>query len=278
MTRSHHEKNCPKLWRSRRAIAIPVTFLMLFVSMTLLISTTYYFAVSRISAKGQTLKVSAAEQDMLSLEQLVKFVAWSPGTYQTHEFDDFGGKFRVIPNAKTLILNLTDGSFYDVFFNSSVGKAVYELPPSEVSSSDIFLCGDRRVIVNQSSSSMTQLCIAQATEFYEVMLSYRPLAGSTVAESGNGKPVNNLRVYVINLNSSQSMTQMGSFRLKITCVNVVSTWRNYNFTSPITSISVIADLDGTNGEVSLPISSNSQGAVVNLETVTCYIQIEKGER
>lgn len=274
MEKHKHKENSPKLLSSRRGIALPVTFLMLFVSLILLISATYYFSISRISAKTQALKVSGAEQGMLSLEKVVKFVAWSPGSYEIYEFDDFGGEFGVVPTAKRLVLNLTDdSSFYDVFFNSSIGKVVYELPPSETQD-NLFLKGDSRVIVNQSSSTMTQLYISQGTEHYEITLSYRPLAGSTVTGSSNGKPVNNLRVYIVNLNSSQNITRLGNFRLKVTCVNVTSSWRSYNFSDPVTSLSVKASLDGTNGEVSLPISSNSTGAIVNLETVICNVKTE----
>jgi hypothetical protein len=274
MEKHKRRENSPNLLSSRRGIALPVTFLMLFVSLILLISATYYFSINRISAKTQALKVSGAEQGMLSLEKIVKFVAWSPGSYEIYEFDDFGGEFGVVPTAKRLVLNLTDdSSFYDVFFNSTIGKVVYELPPSETID-NLFLKGDNRVIVNQSSSTMTQLYISQGTEYYEITLSYRPLAGSTVTGSSSGKPVNNLRVYIVNLNSSQNITRLGNFRLKVTSVNVTSSWRTYNFTDPITSLSVKASLDGTNDEVSLPISSNPQGAIVNLETVTCNIKME----
>jgi hypothetical protein len=243
--------------------------------MVLLISATYYFSVSRISTKTRALKVSGARQEMLSLERVVKFVAWSTGSYEIYEFGDFGGEFRVVPTAKRLVLNLTDNSsFYDVFFNSSIGKVVYRLPSSELQD-NLFLKGDSRVIVNQSSSTMTQLYVSQGSEYYyEVTLSYRPLTGSVVTGSSGGKPVNSLRVYIVNLNSSQSITRLGNFRLKVTCVNVTSSWRSYNFSSPISSLTVKASLDGSLGEVSLPISSNSQGAVVNLETVICNVKME----
>jgi len=275
MARLKTKPNSLKFLRSRVAIALPVTFLMLFVSLTLLISATYYFSINRISAKSQALKVSGVEQEMLSVEKVVKFVAWSPGSYEIYEFGDFGGKFKVLPTAKRLVLNITDdsSSFYDVFFNNSIGKVAYELPPSEAQD-NFFLKGDSRVVVNQSSSTMAQLYISQGIEYYEITLSYRPLAGSTVTGSSNGKPANSLRIYIVNLNSSQSITRLGGFRLKASCVNVASSWRSYNFTAPITSLTVKADLDGVLGEVSLPISSNAQGAIVNFETVTCSVKVE----
>jgi hypothetical protein len=42
----------------------------------------------------------------------------------------------------------------------------------------------------------------------------------------------------------------------------------------LTSISIKADLDSVASEVSLPISSNAQGAVINLETVVCRVKIQ----
>jgi len=268
------EKKSLNFLPSRRAIALPVTFLMLFASLTLLISATYYFSISRISAKSQMLKVSGVEQEMLSLEKVVRFISWSPGSYEIYEFSDFGGKFKVAPTAKRLVLNITDNSsFYDVFFNSSIGKLVYELPPSETQD-NFFLKGDSRAIVNQSSSTTTQLYTSQGAEYYEITLSYRPLAGSSPTGSSAGKPVNSLRIYIVNLNSSQTITRLGGFRLKISCVNVASSWRSYNLTAPITSLTVSANLDGVLGEVSLPVSSNAQGAIVNLETITCIVKME----
>ena len=264
-----------KFWLSKKGMAIPVTFLILFVSLSFIISLTYYFAVSRVNSRSVLLKVSAAKQNMFSLENSVTSVAWSPGSSKVHSFDDYGGNFVVEPEAKSLLINVTDNSFYDVVFNSSVGKAVYELPPSESMFSTVFLEGDNRVVVNQSTSTMTQLYESEGTESPEITLSYRPLASSTEIGSSDGKPLNNLRIYIINLNSSQSLTFQGSFYLRINCVNVTSTLRSYNFSYPITSLSVKVTLDGVDGEVLLPISSSAEGALVNLEIVMSEVRLQK---
>jgi hypothetical protein len=264
-----------KFWLSKKGMAIPVTFLILFVSLSFVISLTYYFAVSRVNSRGKLLKVSAAKQNMLSLENSVASVAWSSGSSKVHSFDDYGGNFVVEPEAKSLLINVTVSSFYDVVFNSSVGKAVYELPSSESMVSTVFLEGDNRVVVNQSTSTMTQLYESEGTKSPEITLSYRPLASSTETGSIDGKPLNNLRIYILDLNSSQSLTFQGSFYLRINCVTVTSIQRSYNFSYPITSLTVKATLDGVDGEVSLPISSSAEGALVNLEIVTCEVQLEQ---
>jgi hypothetical protein len=274
MTR-HRRRSLKPLVHSRKAIALPVTFLMLFVSLIVLITATYYFSITKISAKTLALKTVGVEQEMLSLEKTIKFVSWSPGAFEIYEFGDFGGKFKALPPARSLILNITDNtSFYDVFYSSSIGKVLYELPPSEEALEDIFLKGDSRAIVNQSSSTTTQLYIVQGAEYYELTLSYRPLAGSSATGLSGGKPTNSVRVYIVSLNASESIARLGAFRLKASCLTVTSTLRSYNVTSHLTSISIKADLDSVASEVSLPISSNAQGAVINLETVVCRVKIQ----
>jgi hypothetical protein len=261
--------------RSRRAIALPVTFLMLFVSLIILITATYYFSITKISAKTQALKTAGVEQEMLSFEKTIKFVSWSPGAYEVYEFGDFGGEFKALPTARSLILNITDNtSFNDVFYNSSIGKVLYELPPSEEALDNVFLKGDSRAIVNQSSSTTAQLYISQGIEHYELTLSYRPLVSSTATGLSGGKPTNSVRVYIVSFSASESIARLGTFRLKASCITVTSTLRSYNLTSQLTSISVRADLGSVATEVSLPISSNAQGVIINLETIVCRVQIE----
>jgi len=274
-SRRHVKKAPSRFWPSKRGMAIPVTFLILFVSLSLIISLTYYLAVSRINSKSQLLKVSAARQGMLYLEDSIASVAWSPGSSQVYSFDDCGGKLRVEPEAKSLLINLTDSSFYDVIFNGSVGKAVYELPPSESQVDNVFLKGDKRVVINQSRFTMTQLYISRGTESPEITLCYRPLVSSTVVGSSGGKPVNSLRIYVISLNSSQNIMLEGNFYLEIACLNVTSSSRSYNFSYQINSLLVKVNFDGATGEVSLPISSSAEGALVNVEIVTCDIRLQR---
>ncbi|MEA2090182.1 MAG: hypothetical protein U9O89_05430 [Thermoproteota archaeon] len=267
------KKTLSKLWRSKRAVAIPVTFLILFVSLVTIISATYCFAVTRISAKATMLQVSAAKQSMLQLDYSVGLTAWSPGASEVSHFDDCGGELKTKPSARTLTLNLTVGSFYEVVFNSSLGEIVYELPPSESSLCDFFLRGDSRTIVNQSFATMTQLFTSTGAKGPNITLAYRPLASCARVGLSSGKPLNSLRVYIINLNSSDSVTLQGVVYLRATCVNVVSNIKSYNFTSPVSSLTIQANLDGVDGHVEFPISSNAEGAIVNLELIVCHIRL-----
>ena len=275
MSRREQLKYTCTVWQSKRGIALPITFLVMFVSLTLLISTTYFFAISRISSESILLRVSGAKQDMFSLENSIASVTWSPGSSQIYYFDNWEGTLMMVPGDRRLVINVTDNSFYDIVFNSTIGSIIYTLPASGAQNEDFYPKGDSRAIVNQSASTMTQLHIFRDTESQRIMISYRPLAFSAPIASNNGKPVNNIRIYIINLNSSQPFTLQGNFHIKIACINVTSTTGSYDFLYQITFLTVKSTLDNVGDTVALPISSSEEGAIVNLEIVMCNVQLQR---
>jgi len=267
-----------KFLLSKKGLTIPVTYLILFVSLIVVISATYSLAVTQISARSALLKVSVAKQNIQFLDDAVRSVAWSFGASEVVYMDDCGGIFQTDLTAKNLIINLTDNvSFYDIVFNTSVGKAFYKLEASESNYDDLFVKGDNRAIINQSAFTMTQFFFAAGSDSKELTLCYRPSATAMQVSMKDGKPLNLIRIYVINLNSSANLMLREKSYLKVTSVNVTTTTRQYNFNSSISSLALKAILDATSSTVWLPISSNTEGAVVNLEIVTCNVKIQRAE-
>ena len=103
---NHKERKAVlRFLQSKKATALPVSFLMLFVSLTLIVSATYYISVTKIQARGQLLNIAVAKQDMTSFEDSVGFTLWSPGTSSTYHFEDSGGTFKTYPKVKNLLVN-----------------------------------------------------------------------------------------------------------------------------------------------------------------------------
>jgi hypothetical protein len=274
----HLKRQLRKLLRSKKAFAIPVTYLILFVSLIAIISVTYSFAIVQISARAALLKASVAKQNMQVLDNAVHSVAWSFGSSEVVYMDDCGGTFQTAPETKSLLINFTDDqSFYSVLFNSKVGKALYELEPSESNDDGLFVRGDDRAIINQTAFTMTQLYFAAGEDAKELTLCYRPSATVAVIGTSNGKPLNLIRIHVINLNSSQNLMLSEKFYLKVTSENVATTTSQYEFNQSISSLALKATPDGTQTTVWLPISSNTDGAVVNVEIVVCNVKIQRVE-
>jgi hypothetical protein len=270
------KKNSRKFLPSKRALAIPVTYLILFVSLIAVISATYSFAIVKISAKGALLKASVAKQNMQILDDAVHSVAWSFGASEVVYMDDTGGAFQTEPTAKKLVINFTDEhSFSELVFNSSVGKAFHELESSEFSNDGLFVRGDYRAIINQSASTMTQLYFGAGNDAKELTLCYRPFATAALVGTSNGKPLNLMRIYIINLNLSENLVLKEKFYLKVTAVNVTTVTRQYDFNVSVSSLALKTVFDGTSSTVWLPVSSNVEGAVVNLEIVTCNVKIQR---
>ena len=278
MHRKCFKKQIRKFLQSKKALAIPVTYLILFTSLIAIISVTYSFAVVKISARGALLKASVAKQNMQVLDDAVRSVAWSFGASKAVYMDDCGGIFQTQPTAKNLVLNFTDEqTFYDILFSSSVGKAFYQFESSEFSYEGLYIRGDGRAIINQSSFTMTQLYVETGNDAKELTLCYRPSATAATVGTSNGKPLNLIRIYILNLNSSQTLVLREKFYLKVTSLNVTTVTSQYEFNQSISSLVLEAVFDETTSIVRLPISSNADGAFVNLELVVCSIKIQKAE-
>ncbi|MBS7616843.1 hypothetical protein KEJ45_06570 [Candidatus Bathyarchaeota archaeon] len=264
-----------KFMRSRKALAIPVTYLILFASLLAIISITYGFAVARISAKGAALKLSVAKQNMQTLDDAVRSVAWSFGASKTAYMEDCGGVFQT-QSSKDLSLTLTDEqTFAYTVLNSSIGKVCYVLEASTESQEGLYVKGDSRAIINQSAYPMTQLYFARGENAQQLTLCYRPMATVLAAGTTDGKPLNFIRVYVISLASSEALTASGSFYVKASALNVTVESQLYNLNSTVSSLALKAVSDGVQTTVWLPIESNAEGAFVNLEILTCHIKIQR---
>jgi hypothetical protein len=220
-----------------------------------------------------------AKQAMNSLDEAVLSVLWQPGSSRTIDFGDFGGQLNVEPLLNSLVVNITDNNgISDTIFNSSVGQTVYELPYSESADTGLYLKGDSRILVNQSGSPVTQLYIISGAEHPEILLRYRLVTSSTVWGTEYNQTINDLRIYVVNFNASQNVELMGEVPLRISCSGIETTSKTYNMTYQSLALTVIANLGGVQGQVAIPISSETSGAIINVELVVCNVTIERWVR
>ncbi len=199
-----------------------------------------------------------------------------PGSSTTYDLSDSGGLLKIQPNSNVLTLSINDNlEVQETIFTSSIGKITYELPYSSTSETGLYLAGDSRTITNQSGSSTSQLCIAQGAEHPEIQLKYRPTVTYTVAGEEGGKVVNNIRIYIVNLNSSMEIALQGELPLQISCTSTQLESQNYEFSSAVGNFVLTSVLNGVGGSVSVPISSTSGGAIIHIETVVSNVSIQR---
>jgi hypothetical protein len=255
---------------------VPITFLILLASTLGIVSFTYYFSVQRVSAESQILKVSTAKENLLSLDDVICKTLWQPGSSSTFELPDSGGRIQIQSANNTLTLEVNDAfEVYETIFNSSIGQVIYELPYSR-SQAGLYLKGDSQSITNRSGASISQLFIANGEEHPEIQLRYRPTVSSVVTGlDEDGKAVNNIRIYVVNLNSSVTLALQGLLPLKISCVNTQLLSKDYSVASSTENLVITSTLNGSIGAVSIPISTTPQGATIHMETVVCNVAIER---
>lgn len=256
-----------------RGLATPVSMLIIFFSLTLVSTITYYYAVSRVDARKEDLKLIAAEEKMLDLEEAVSSSAWSPGSARVLAFSDYGGELSVEPAGNHLKINVTMGISSRVLFNSSVGRVLYKLPFTSSRHIGSWLRGDQRSVVNRSSAYQAQVHVERGDEREELIVGYRPMVSSSSGGLVAGRRVNNIRIYIINLNGSQSLSSGGEFHLKVLCSGVSTSVHTYNLTSSVSSVGITATLSGSERTVEVPITSGPSGSTVRFEVLVCHIEV-----
>jgi len=254
-----------------------VTYLTLFVSLLVIVSVTYSYAVVKINGKNAQVKGSVAKQNMQILDDVVHRVAWSHGASEVISMDDCGGTFKTAATNIRLLLNLTDeSSFNDILFDSPVGQAKYELQ-NGIGDIGTYFRGDGRAVINATAFTVTQLHVTSGENSVQIVLNYRPFATSTTVGQSDGKPVNRIRINILSLNASESLWLKEKFSLKIGSLNVTCRTCSYSLNTSVSSLALKAELDGTETTIWLPIESNIQGANVIVDIVTCTIKIQKME-
>jgi hypothetical protein len=193
------------------------------------------------------------------------------------DFNDCNGELNVQPSANLMTINITadNGTIASAIFSTIIGQVTYELPYYESPETGLFLKGDGRTIVNQSGATVTQLYIARGAEHQEILLRYRPFASFIDSGTQGDKSVIDLRIYIVNLNVSQSIELSGKVPLKISCDSVENFVSSYDIPYQLNTLTVTAVSEGTEGQVAFSISCAYGGAVLTVEVVVCNIEIER---
>ncbi|MGD0995229.1 MAG: hypothetical protein ABR909_06865 [Candidatus Bathyarchaeia archaeon] len=257
-------------------MALPVTFLILLVSTLGIITVTYYFAVENINTQSEALKVSTAQQDFISLDNDILSTLGQPGSSSTIDLSDSGGLTNITSNILTI--NVTDNSDIDeTIFNSSVGQVTYELPCSGSIDTGFYLVGDSQTITNQSGASPSQLYITNGPQGPEIQLQYRPTVTYAAAGYEDGQAVYDVRIYIVNLNSSALIAWGGELPLQISCTSTQLTTETYNvpYQPEPVNLVISSQLNGASGSVSIPISSTHEGSIIYIEKVISNVSIER---
>lgn len=260
--------------RTRHGLAASVSMLLILFSLTIVSTIAYSYALGSIGSRKQDLKLVAAEEKMLDMESAISAVVWSPGSIRTLAFSNYDGQLRVEPDANHLLLNATmDGTTYTLF-DSDTGRFIYELPSTVIGHYGIWIRGDDRAIVNQSASYQAQMSVGVGDENEELIARYRPLASSSAGDLVSGRRINNVRIYVVNLNSSASIESSGEFHVKVESENVTTQVQSYDLDADVTKIDLKAVLNGAERTITVPLTVGASGSTVRIEVVIGYVKIQ----
>jgi hypothetical protein len=260
---------------ARRGLSTAVSMLFIIFSLTIVSTIAYSYALNRMGNRKEDLKLYAAEEKMLDMEEAISDVAWSPGSVRTLAFSDYGGQLRTEPSTNHLLINVTmDGSTYTIF-DEDTGQIIYELPSTVIGRYGVWIRGDDRSIVNQSASYQAQMNVDIGEEHEELITRYRPLLSSSTGDLVSDRRINNIRIYIINLNSSETIESGGEFHVKAVGDSVTTTVHSYDLDASVTEIEIKAVLKGTQGTIEVPLTTSPSGSTVKIEVVICIVKIEE---
>jgi len=131
-------------------------------------------------------------------------------------------------------------------------------------------------ITSQVDGSPSQLCFSGSLQGPQILLGYRPQVTSASAGTQNGQAVTDIRIYIVNLNSSTAFSLGGELPLKISCLSAQLTTTTYQVSYPIENLVITSELNGLGGSVSVPISSTSIGAIIHVQIVSSNVSVEEG--
>jgi hypothetical protein len=262
--------------RSKKALALPITYMILFVSTLLLISVTYVIAIDQLNTQKQPLQELTAQQDMTTLADNVLSIASQPGSACTQSFRDSGGQLNVSPLTGNLMVAVTDNNTVNtIVYNQTTGHVAYNLASFASANLGFYLRGDSNTLTNQTGASPGQLWFSYSSNQPALDLQYRPIVTYAAAGTENGQAINLIRIYVINLNNSDTIAIEGQLPLKISCTNTQLTSQSFSVPYQPGELTVTSQLNSAEGSIQVPLVSTPQGAIINLEVVTSNVSIQR---
>ena len=263
-----------RTWVSRRGLAAPVSLLLILFSLTMVSTLAYSYSIRRIGNRRQDLKLIATEEKMLDLDDAIQAMAWSPGSRRVLAFSDYDGQLRMEPDGSHLQINVTMGVFTETIFDADTGLFIYELPSTTIGHYGRWLRGDDEAVVNRSTAVQAQMWVSTGDEYEELNCRHRPLVSSSLGDLVGGRRVNNIRIYVINLNTSEAIESGGKFYVNVGCDNVTTQVRSYDLNSSVTVLQISVDIASDRGNVMMPLTTGASGSTVNVEVVVSRVKIE----
>ena len=126
-----------------------------------------------------------------------------------------------------------------------------------------------------SSAYQAQMVVEKGNSYEELVAGYRPLASSSEGNLVLDRRVNNVRIYVVNLNASQPLQSSGEFHMRVVCFNVLSQAHSYNLSSSVTTLVLTAVLGDDEDAIVVPLIVGPSGSTVKLEVVVSSVVIEE---
>lgn len=213
-----------------------------------------------------------AKESILAFNDALENVAWKPQASRSARFTIEYGHLELIPDFKTLIVNVTVGSNNPTVYYDSTGFVKYYISTKYVNFGEgyqSYILGNETLLVVRNTESFGRAVVEQASSWLSISLNYRVRAMRTSVVEVDGETVNYVDIWVIKPVIGDRSSYVHDFDLKARCLNVTTTsYGPYNATDSC-KIDVQLGVGSQPSSASIPLSS---GKVV-FNTVIAEIQV-----
>lgn len=180
-----------------------------------LVLTSGIFATQILARQQGANEYDTMKKSLLTFDDAFRDIAFDRGGSRSVRFTTKYGYMKLIPNAETL--NITVTEFADVNFMVETGAIKYSIPTSYVTYGEghsSYILGSQNVAVKSANESMGRIFETQQSGFLTMDLNY----GVRVTREGpststTGGLVNYIDILVMRMNITKPMSLAGDFEL-----------------------------------------------------------------
>lgn len=233
------------------AVIVTATTIILII-----VASTYAYRI--LQQQRVSTEFKAAKKSILAFDDALESVAWKRDSALSARFTTEYGHIELIPDAETLVVNVTMGDF-NCTTPFSTGLVRYCMKTNYVTFGEgysSYILGDEKTVFNTTESNGKAI-IEQESGWANITLDYRVRAMRASVVNVSGEMVNYVNIWIIKLSIDQHSSYTGDIDLKAKCLNLTS----YPLRAPLNvtgegkSAKIEVQLGNQSSSVSIPLQS-----------------------
>lgn len=240
----------------KQGVSYAVSAVIITATTVTLVLVASMYAYQVLEQQRGMAEFDCAKESILAFNDALENVAWKPQAARSVRFTIEYGHLELIPDFRTLIVNVTVGSNNPTVYYDSTGSVKYYISIKYVNFGEgyqSYILGNESLLVVRNTESFGRAVVEQASSWLSISLNYRVRAMRTSVVEVDGT-VNYVDIWVIKPVIGDRSSYVHDFDLKARCLNVTTTsYGPYNATDSC-RIDVQLGVGSQPSSASIPLS------------------------